>query len=92
MFTNVSLNNMIDASSGLTLLHLSLSGLMSRKGYGYSRSSDSSGSSGSSDSSGSCASRCVSTKNTSCSMTNFNLGVTSAGVTGALPLYRGLRR
>ena len=53
MFTNISLNNMIDASAGLTLLHLSLSGLMCRKGYGYSRSS------GSSDSSDSCASRCT---------------------------------
>ena len=76
---NFSLNNMIDASAGLTLLHLSLSGIMCHRNRSQS-------SSNSSDQG------CVSNNRTSCSMTNFNLGASSAGLTGALLLYRGLRR
>ena len=76
---NFTLNNMIDASAGLTLLHLSLSGMMCRR------------SSGSSSSSENCQKACVSSRN-SCSMTNFNIGASAAGVTGALLLFRGLRR
>ena len=84
---NFSLNNMIDASAGLTLLHLSLSGMMCRRSSGSSSSS----ASGDSQPSGNCQEACVSSRN-SCSMTNFNIGSSAAGVTGALLLFRGLRR
>ncbi len=83
---NFTLNNMIDASAGLALLQLSLSGIMCPRS-----SSSSSSVSGQSQSSGSSQARCVSSRN-SCSMANFNLGLSATGVTGALLLYRGLRR
>jgi hypothetical protein len=84
---NFTLNNMIDASAGLALLQLSFSGFMCPRSSGSSRSSES----GNSQPSGNCQSRCVSMRN-SCSMANLNLGLSAAGVTGALLLYRGLRR
>ena len=87
MMFNFSLNNMIDASAGLALLQLSFSGIMCPR----SSSSSSSSESGNSQPSGNCQTRCVSSRN-SCSMTNFKLGLSAAGVTGALLLYRGLRR
>ena len=82
-----SLNNMIDASAGLALLQLSLSGIMCPRSSGSSSSS----ASNNSQSSGNCQTGCVLPKN-SCSMTNLNLGLSATGVTGALLLYRGLRR
>lgn len=84
---NFTLNNMIDASAGLALLQLSLSGIMCPRSSGSSSSSES----GNSQSSDNCQTRCVSSRN-SCSMTNLNLGLSAAGVTGGLLLYRGLRR
>ena len=83
---NFSLNNMIDASAGLTLLHLSLSGLMCGRNSRQNNSSQCS----SSNSESSCPSKCVSERK-SCAMSNFNLGASAAGVTGVLLLYRGLR-
>lgn len=83
MLPNYSLNNFIDASAGLTLMHLSVSGLMcTRKSNNCSQIS-------------SCCSNnkfcSVSSTKTSCSMTNLNLGLSSAALTGALLVYRGLR-
>ena len=83
---NFSLNNMIDTSAGLALLQLSLSGLMCPRSSGSSSSSES----GNVQSSGNCQTMCVSRN--SCSMANFTLGLSATGVTGALLLYRGLRR
>ena len=84
---NFSLNNMIDVSAGVTIMTLSLSGLMCKR----SRNSNSSCNESSSNTSDSSNQGCVSRNNrTSCSMSNFNLGASAAGVTGALLLYRGI--
>ena len=83
MLPNISLNNLIDASTGLALMQLSISGLMCNRGKSNSKSTESN--------SCSTSNNCVS-KDKSCSSVNFNLGLSSLGVTGALLLYRGLRR
>ena len=82
MLPIISLNNLIDASTGLTLMQLSISGLMCNRGKGNSQSTVSN--------SCSTSNNCVS-KDKSCSSVNFNLGLSSLGVTGVLLLYRGLR-
>ena len=83
MLPNYSLNNFIDASTGLALLHLSVSGLMcTRKSNNCSQSS--------SCPSNNLSSSCESSR-ALCSMTNFNLGLSGTALTGALLVYRGLR-
>ena len=77
MLPNISLNNLIDTSAGVSLLTLSVSGLMCTRGMRNNQNT----------SENACVSKC----NKSCSSVNFNLGLSSLGVTGALLLYRGLR-
>jgi hypothetical protein len=86
MMPTFSLNNMIDASAGLTLLHFSISGLMCNRNLRCVQNQSESESSNNSQ----CVSKC--SNSNSCSMKNFNMGISTAGLTGALLLYRGLRR
>ena len=86
MMPTLSLNNMIDASAGLTLLHFSISGLMCNRNSRCVQNQSESETSNDSQ----CVSKC--SNSNSCSMTNFNMGISAAGLTGALLLYRGLRR
>ena len=86
MLPNISLNNLIDASTGLALMQLSISGLMCNRGMKSTSPPSTNG-----NNSCSTSNNCV-TKDKSCSSVNFNLGLSSLGVTGVLLLYRGLRR
>lgn len=80
MLPNYSLNNLIDSCAGITLLHFSVSGLMCSRGSKNSCNSSNDESS------------CVSSTKTSCSMTNLNLGLSTMALTGALLVYRGLKK
>ena len=80
MLPNYSLNNLIDASAGISLLHLSVSGLMCSRGSKNSCYSSNN------------QTNCDSSTKTSCSITNFNLGLSSLALTGTLLIYRGLRK